>query len=153
MNAFESLLACAGTWEGPNRVQVDAGHPPEESLSQLTVTPILRNTFIHLDHTWSWKGDPQIGALLIGHNPKTGASTIHWIDTWHNRTSVMALTGAFDNHNTLIAHGHFPVDQGPDWGWRIEIHPTTDHLKINMFCLHPNGHQDGGVQSIFHRRP
>jgi hypothetical protein len=144
MTSFDSLLACAGTWEGDNRVQVEIGAPIEASPSRLVVTPVLRDTFVHFDHTWSWKDEPQIGAMLVGYDPKSAEASIHWIDTWHNGRRVMPLVGRFEPHGALVAHGHFPVANSPDWGWRIEIRLDGDRLKIDMFCLDPGGTKEEG---------
>jgi len=151
MNAFEKMLACAGTWEGINRVKTAAAEPSDESTSRVIVTPVLRDTFIHFDHTWSWKGEPQIGAMLIGYSPNSGAASIHWIDTWHNGRRVMPLVGAFNEDGILVANGSFPVKDGPDWGWRIEIEVNDGGLRIEMFCLDPGGKRDGGVLGNFRR--
>jgi hypothetical protein len=151
MNGFDQLLACAGTWDGTNRVQVELDSPIEESASRLTVTRVLGNSFIRMDHAWSWKDKPQTGSFLIGFNPKSADASIHWIDTWHNGRRVMPLAATFDPAGALIANGHFPVAGGPDWGWRIEIRATSDQLKIDMFCLDPNGKEEGYVWSNFTR--
>ena len=145
MSAFEKLLASAGVWQGLNRVQTSTADPIEESVSRVIVTPVLRDTFVRLDQTWDWKGDPQSGSLLIGYDPKSGAANGHWIDTWHNGRRVMPLSGKFDGDGRLVLDGHFPVAGSPDWGWRIEIRISADRLHIDMACLHPNGEADGGV--------
>src|SRR5688500_7534719 len=145
MNGFERLLACAGAWEGRNRVEVTPGEPVEESASRMIVTPVLRDTFVRFDHTWSWKQEPQIGSMLIGFDGKSGAASIHWIDTWHNGTRVMSLTGRFEPDGRLVVRGHFPVSPGPDWGWRIEISANQGRLKVDMFCVTPAGQDEGGA--------
>jgi hypothetical protein len=89
--------------------------------------------------------------MLIGHDPKTTQSTVHWIDTWHNSRRVMPLVGEFNERGRLIAHGSLPVDSGPDWGWRIEIQARPDQLNIDMFCVTPDGKDDGGVWAEFSR--
>jgi hypothetical protein len=146
MNDFDKLLKCAGEWAGRNRVQPFVNEPAEESPSRLTATPILNGTFLRLDQQWSWKGQPQLGCMLIGD------STIHWIDTWHNGTRVMNLVGQFDAEGKLVAHGTFPVKGEPDWGWRMEIQYDDNELVINMFCINPtNGNEEGWVWSTFVR--
>lgn len=152
MNGFDNLLKCSGSWRGMNRLKVTPDDPVDESSSQLIVTPILRNTFIRLDQTWSWKTEPQSGSLLIGHDPQTQSASIHWIDTWHNGTKVMLLIGEFNAKGVLIARGHFAVKDSPDWGWRIEIQIAQDLLKIDMFCINPAGPTEvGWVWSEYRR--
>jgi hypothetical protein len=140
MNGFEMLLNCAGEWVGPNRVQPFVDQPADEAPSRLTITPILNGTFVRLDQQWSWKGEPQLGCMLIGH------STVHWIDTWHNGERVMSLVGHSDGQGKLIAHESFPVKGEPDWGWRMEIRCDDAELVINMVCINPaNGNEEGWV--------
>ena len=151
MNGFDRLLRCAGEWIGQNRVQPFVDQPADEASSRLSVTPILNGTFLRLDQQWRWKGQPQLGCMLIGYLPQEQRATICWIDTWHNGRRTMNLTGQFDADGKLIAHGSFPVKGEPDWGWRIEIH-AGDELIINMFCLNPaTGKEEGGVWSNFAR--
>ena len=154
MRGFEELLACAGTWEGRDRVKVMPDDPINESASRLLVTPLLRDTFVRFDQTWSWKDQPQAGSFLIGYDGKSQKASIHWIDTWHNGKRVMPLTGEFTADGKLVALGHFPVKDSPDWGWRIEIRRDADRLNIDMFCLNPDGTEEGGwVRSEFDRAP
>jgi hypothetical protein len=153
MNGFDRLSQCAGEWTGHNRVQPDISTPAEESSSRLSVTPILDGTFLRLDQQWGWKDTPQSGSLLIGYLPKEESATIHWVDTWHNGRGSMNLVGRFTPEGKLVAHGHFAVQSGPDWGWRIEIQPDGDQLTINMFCVNPaNGQDEGWVWSTYSRR-
>lgn len=152
MESFEKLLACAGTWRGSNRVQPSADDAVDESTSTLIVTPILNNTFLRIDQTWSWQGTPQSGSLLIGYARTSGVVTIHWVDTWHNGTRIMPLVGEFDSRGVLNTRGHFPAPPGPDWGWRIEIQVKDSRLVMNMFCVEPEGRKDvGWVWSEFER--
>jgi len=153
VNAFDKLLASSGAWEGTNRVQVSTGEPMHESPSRIVVTPMLRDTFIRLDQTWTWEGKEQVGAMLIGHNRKSEKASIHWIDTFHNGFKVMACAGNFNPQGTLIVHGNYPAPPGPDWGWRIEIPVVKEgRLKIDMFNIDPTGKEDGGVWVEFSTR-
>ena len=151
MTGFEKLLACAGTWDGRNHVQTAVGEPINDSPSQLIVTPLLRDTFVRIDQTWSWKDEPQSGSMLISYDPKTEVANMHWIDTWHNGRRVMPLVGKFDEKGVLIVNGHFSVADGLDWGWRIDLRMNDDRLKIEMFCIKPSGKHDGGVWAEFSR--
>ena len=151
MDGFENLLALAGTWEGDNRVQPELGGPIDESRSRLIVTPILANTFVRIDQTWSWKSEPQSGSMWIGYDPKTATASVHWIDTWHNDRRVMPLSGAFDADGKLAVLGSFPVPNSADWGWRIGIGMKDERLRIDMICLSPAGKEEGYVWGSFAR--
>jgi hypothetical protein len=152
MTPFDKLLSSAGTWEGTNQLQFATGEPMQESPNRIVSTPLLHNTFLRIDQTWTWKNELQHGSILIGYNPKTETATLHWIDTFHNGVRVMTCTGNFTPKNTLIVLGSYPAPNSPDWGWRIEIPtPTENHFQIDMFNLNPNGQQDGGVWAKFYR--
>jgi hypothetical protein len=144
MSSWSDLLACSGTWEGRNRLQVAAGEPVDDAPSQLTVTPVLHDTFVRLDQAWSWKGEPQAGSMLMGHDPASGIVTAHWADTWHNGRNVMPLTGRFEPSGTLVVHGQFSAGSGPDWGWRIELRAGDGRFDLDMFGVDPTGKDDGG---------
>jgi hypothetical protein len=152
MDGFDRLLGCAGTWEGYNRLQPMPTDPINESASRLIVTPVLRDTFIRFDQSWSWNGEPQSGSSLIGYSRRSSAASVHWIDTWHNGTRVMPLVGEFDANGVLVARGGFPVRDSPDWGWRIEVSVNEERLKIDMFCIEPkDGKAEGWVWSEYRR--
>lgn len=149
---FDQLLTCAGAWAGIYKIQVVPSDPVKESPTQVTARPILKATFLRIDQTWLWEEQLQEGSLLIGFNRSTGDATVHWADTWHNGTTVMPLKGGFDGAGKLTAHGHFAVKDSPDWGWRIEIAATADRLKIDMYCVNPDGNRDeGGVWAEYQR--
>ena len=151
MNGLVKLIACSGVRDGHNRVQVSSGDPVNESASQLTVTPMLHDTFVRLDQTWSWQGEPQAGCLLVGSDPASGSADVYWVDTWHNGTKGMALSGAFDPQGKLVVRGRFAVGQGPNWGWRIEVDAGDGRLAVDMFCVSPEGRDEGGAWASFVR--
>lgn len=151
-SGFDKFSNWTGIWSGKNCVQVTAADPVVESPTQLIVSPLLRNTFVRLDQTWSWHDEPQEGSFLVGFDRRTGTTSVHWIDSWHNGTRVMPLVGGFDARGALVAHGHFPVEASPDWGWRIEMFEEADRLRIDMFCVNPaNGGDEGWVWSEYDR--
>ena len=150
MNAFDDLLSSSGRWEGSNRLRIGNGEAIAQSPSQIVVTPMLRDTFVRIDQTWTWKGELHVGALLVGYDHKMEAATIHWIDTFHNGSKVMACIGTFDVEGKLITHGTYASPQGTDWGWRIEIPRVIEsRLRIDMYNVDPSGKDDGGVWAEF----
>ena len=57
----------------------------------------------------------------------------------------------FNAEGRLVALGSFAVENSLDWGWRIEIDAQPNLLKIDMFCVTPDGIDDGGVSAEFTR--
>lgn len=152
MASFEQLLTLAGQWQGEYRLRPMPSDPIHECPTRLAVTPVLNRTFLRIDQEWTWKDQPQSGSLLVGYLPKQDLVTIHWVDTWHNGRSAMSLVGRFNLTGKLVAHGTFPVDGGPDWGWRTELEMADGHLTINMFCVNPATNADEGwVRSTYMR--
>jgi hypothetical protein len=153
-DGFDALAKCAGEWVGRNRVQPCVEDSIEESASRIVITPVLGGTFLRLDQAWAWKDQPQSGSMVIGYLPQEDVATVHWIDTWHNGRRSMNLVGRFEPHGKLVASGHFAVESGPDWGWRIEIQTEgAGNLRMNMFCINPaSGAEEGWVWSTFNRQ-
>jgi hypothetical protein len=86
--------------------------------------------------------------LLIGYDPKANLATVHWIDTFHNGSKVMACTGTIDADGTVDVRGRYAAPPGPDWGWRIKIlAPTHDRLQMEMYNIHPGGEEEIAVRA------
>jgi len=150
MNALDRLLACTGTWRGRNRLEDPHGDEPQFSPSTALVTPLLGGTFARLDYTWSYRGSPQAGSLLVGYRPDADLVTGHWIDTWHMGREVMACKGPADPGGGIAVSGSYAAPPGPDWGWRIEIAPAAGRsLAIVMVNISPQGEEEVAVEAEY----
>ena len=152
MSALDGLAACAGSWRGTSTLPDPHTGMADESASAATVTPVLGGRFVRLDYTWSYDGQPQEGSLLVGWQKKTGTVTAHWIDSWHNGSGSMALTGpAPEDGSTLGVRGSYPAPPGPDWGWRIDLTPGGDTLRMVMHNVWPEGKEELAVEATYTR--
>lgn len=151
MDSLEGLASCAGSWRGTNTLQDPHTGKPEESPSTLAVTPVLGGTFVRFDYTWGYQGKPQEGSLLVGFDPKTGAVSGHWIDTWHMGRAALNCLGASSADGTIAVRGSYAAPPGPDWGWRIEIATGGEALRITHTNLSPDGTEDLAVESVYSR--
>jgi Protein of unknown function (DUF1579) len=152
MSALDGLAACAGSWRGTSTLQDPHAGKPDESASTATVTPVLGGRFVRLDYTWSYGGQPQEGSLLVGWQKKPGTVTAHWIDSWHNGSGSMSLTGpAPDGGSTLTVRGSYPAPPGPDWGWRIDLTPGGGTLSVVMHNVWPEGKEELAVEAAYTR--
>lgn len=148
----EKLAACGGSWSGTNRLQDPNANAPEDSPSTLVLTPILKNRFLRLDYTWGYQGDPQEGSLWIGGDKKGHEVTAHWIDTWHMSHGVMACRGTVREDGSISVRGSYAAPPGPDWGWRIDVHPGDGRtLRVVMFNVTPEGQEDLAVEASYQR--
>ena len=150
MNPVDALAAVAGNWRGTNTLQDPNTGKPEESPSTVTVTPVLGGRFVRLDYTWGYQGKPQEGSLLVGFDPKSGEVSGHWIDTWHMGREVLACAGTAAD-GTIAVRGSYAAPPGPDWGWRIEITPGADALRITHTNIDADGTEDLAVEGVYSR--
>ena len=150
MSGLNGLLACAGNWQGTNRLQDPHSNSPEETPSTATVTPVLGGRFVRLDYTWTYHGEPQEGSLLIGYERKINVVTAYWIDSWHMSDKVMECRGAAVDGEILLL-GSYAAPPGPDWGWRITIATReADRFNITMHNVEPGGHESLAVESQYY---
>lgn len=151
MAVLDELIACAGTWQGTSTLQDPTSGMAEESPSTATVTPVLDGRFVRVDYTWSYGDKPQEGSLLIGYQRKAETATGHWIDTFHNSDKVMACAGTVPEGGPLSLRGSYPAPPGPDWGWRIDVLPEGDTLRIVHYNIWPEGKEELAVDSRYSR--
>jgi hypothetical protein len=150
MGPLERLLSCAGNWTGTNTLRVDPNGPADESSSTFMIAPVHGGRFAHVDHTWSYHGKPQEGALLIGCESDDGPVTIHWIDTWHMGRKVMSLRGPIAGDGAIDVRGTYAAPPGPDWGWRIVIRADApERIELKMFNIEPGGTEHLAVEAMY----
>ena len=150
MTFLENLAACAGRWQGTNRLHDPNTQQPEDTPSTLTVTPILDGRFVRLDYTWAWQGQPQAGAMIIGHENEANLDTAYWVDSWHNSDKGMLCRGAGGDGTTITVAGTFAAPPGPDWGWDIVLTPRAgESLEMIMHVYTPEGEQGPAVEARY----
>jgi hypothetical protein len=151
VNPVEALTAVAGNWRGTNTLQDPSTGKPEESPSTVTVTPVLGGRFVRVDYTWGYQGKPQEGSLLVGFDPKSGEASGHWIDSWHMGRKGMACLGSSPTDRTIAVRGSYAAPPGPDWGWRIEITPEAEALRIRHTNIFPDGKEELAAEGVYSR--
>lgn len=149
--SLERLAECAGSWRGDNSLQDPMMNVADESPSTAAVAPVLGGWFVRMDYTWSYQGKPQEGSLLVGFDPEAGELSGHWIDSWHMSRKVMALAGTPSGDGVLRLAGSYAAPTGPDWGWRIELSPSPDALRMEMANISPEGEVYPAVEAVYAR--
>lgn len=152
MNPVATLAALAGRWRGTNTLHDPGTGRPEESPSELVLTPAIGVRFVRLDYTWVHRGSPQEGSLLIGFDPEAGEASGHWVDSWHMGPKALACRGAAPVDGVISLHGSWAAPPGPDWGWRIDLAPEGDGLRITHTVIDAEGTEDRAVEAHY-RRP
>jgi hypothetical protein len=152
MSTLQALADRAGVWSGMNTLYYPDANKPEQSPTNLTVTPILGGSFIRLDYTWSYQGTPQEGSLLLGFDAEAALLSGHWIDTWHMGKKVMACQGSPQAGGTLSVRGSYAAPPGPDWGWRIEISLVSgERIRIIHVNIDPDGNEHPAAIGVYSR--
>ena len=144
MSPLDALNACAGTWRGTSTLQDPHAGVPAESLSTASISAARGG--VRLDHTWSYQGKPQQGSILFGTGDAAGALTAQRTDTWHTANEPMACFGPKTGGPTLSVRGTYAAPPGPDWGWRIDVTPDGDRLRIVMHNVWPQ--EQGGEEEL-----
>jgi len=146
-----SLSALAGEWQGTYQVWDDPPRPPVTSPTSMTITPILKGSFIKCEYDWN-DGEDQEGSLTIGFNPDRNLVVATWIDTWHMSHDIMYCEGFIENDTDYIFKGEYRVGSGPNWGWRTEIRPQSDDLfAFLMYNISPAGQDYPAVKVEYQR--
>ena len=153
MSALDRLAACAGRWEGSNRLHDPHTGKPDDSASMALLAALLGGRFIRLDYDWSYRGAGQEGSLLIGYQSERGKVTAHWIDSWHMAEGVMACEGAVEVDGSIAVRGSYAAPPGPDWGWRIVLRPDGSALQVVMYNVTPDGQEALAVEATYARKP
>src|SRR5262245_38127817 len=153
MNELDGLLVTAGRWHGSNTLQDPTTGHPEASPSTATITPVLGGRFVRLDYTWAYQGKPQEGSVVLGFEPKSGEISGHWIDSWHMGRKAMICLGTSSPGTTISIRGIYAAPPGPDWGWRIEILPGADALRITHKNIDPDGKEELAAEGVYTRVP
>lgn len=150
LTAFDSLQAGAtGAWRGMHTLQDPSTGAPDAAPSTITVTPMLKGTFLRVDYTWSYRGERQEGAILLGVDPAAGQSHAYWIDSWHNGRKGMVCTGGLPDAAGLTLRGSYPAPPGPDWGWRLTITPpTADDPRLGLVMHNIWPESEGGKEEL-----
>lgn len=149
---LDRLIASAGSWQGTSTLQDPGRLEPETTASSLTITPMLGGRFVRLDYTWSYKGTPQAGSILVGYQKSAHALSVHWIDSWHNSDNVMAMTGPAETSSLLTVRGSYPAPPGPNWGWKIGLTPDLEgRVRIVMHNISPEGEEYLAVEGEYCR--
>ncbi len=152
MAALDGLIACAGGWRGTNQLYESPAGPSQDSPSALAVAAILSGRFVRVQYTWAYRGRPQEGELVVGHEAQSDVVTAYWVDSWHMGDKGMTCRGALGEDGALSVRGSYAAPPGPDWGWRIDIAPADGgRLRVAMYNIWPEGKEDLAVKAEYSR--
>lgn len=145
-----AISALVGRWQGTNRLWLDPDEPADESAATAVFKPTGQGKIGTLEYTWAYDGEPQQGFLMFSQlKEKTVAA---WADSWHNHDGIMQMTGAAEASGELWVKGSYAAPPGPDWGWRLALHPdSADQFRLIMHNISPEGEAMLAVEAVFSR--
>lgn len=152
MSVIESLAKFAGSWRGTNKLYL-SWHPEslKQSGSELTVSLKANGQFVAFDYTWEYEGEQQEGIILLGGDRRSDAVQAVWTDSWHSSHTFMVSDGKAAEDGSVSVKGYYKVQGHPDWGWRTDIQPKGEQLRIVMYNVSPEGEEELAVETDFTR--
>ncbi len=152
MSINDDLAKFIGDWKGTNKLYLSwLPDPLKESDSHMHISKKANGQFIQFDYDWEYEGEKQEGMLVLGCDSKSDAVQIVWTDSWHSRHTFMVSDGTVKDDGTVSVKGFYKVPDHPDWGWRTEIIPQGERIKLMMFNVSPEGEEDLAVETTYER--
>ncbi len=152
MSINEDMSRHVGSWSGTNKLYVSGmAEKVKESASKMEVSLKANQQFVAFEYTWAFDGEPQEGLILLGCDTKSDAVQTVWTDSWHSSHTFMVSDGTVAEDGTLSVKGYYKVKDHPDWGWRTDIIPNGDSLRIVMYNVSPDGDEELAVETDFTR--
>lgn len=144
-----AVARLAGSWQATYQLRGDPSFEGD-SPSAATVAPLLGGRFIRIDYSWSDRGVPQAGLLLIGRGDGVGTAAMVWLDTWHNGHRMMVCHGTASPDGGIDVRGSYPAGPGErDWGWRTCLEPGEAGWTMRMFNVTPDGTESLAVAADY----
>lgn len=152
MSLNEDLAEYAGSWSGTNKLYLSwLPDPLRESESKLNVALKSNGQFIAFEYMWEYESEPQEGLILLGCDTKSNAVQTVWTDSWHSSHTLMLSDGMAADDGSISVKGYYKVKNNPDWGWRTDIIPSSNLLRIAMYNVSPEGVEELAAETDFTR--
>jgi hypothetical protein len=152
MSLNDDLAKYVGTWTGTNNLYLSwLPDPLRQSQSTLNVSLKANGQFVAFEYTWAYEGKPQEGIILLGCDTKSDAVQTVWTDSFHSSHTFMLSDGKVAENGEISVKGYYKVEGHPDWGWRTDIIPGDEKLRIVMYNVSPEGEEELAVETDFIR--
>ena len=152
MSLNEDFEKFTGDWKGTNNLYLSwLPDPLKPSDGTMNVSMKAKGQFVQFDYTWAYEDEPQEGLIVLGCDTKSDAVQVVWTDSWHSRHTFMVSDGKVDENGAVSVKGYYKVPDHPDWGWRTDIIPAGDSIKIVMYNVSPEGEEELAVDTEYIR--
>lgn len=144
------LAARAGAFTGTSHLYFAPPAIEQSCDSVLRVLPRVHGQLVELSYSWSRKGRPAEGLLVLHFSAERTRGS--WTDSWHLADELMHCDGEPSVEGCVSVRGTYAVSPGPDWGWRIALTAVGEHdLRLEMFNIEPDGNEALAVQCDYAR--
>ncbi len=138
---MDTLLSRSkGKWTGIKKLWLAPGKSVCESDISADVNETAMGRSAIIGYSWSLKGEPQEGHLLLTTDYGKGNVQAAWVDSFHKSTGIMVLKGRFSMPDTIDLLSQDATASAPGWGWRMIIRaPDDNHLELINYSITPDG--------------
>lgn len=136
-----ALFARLGALHGEGLLVLSPHAADERAPASLHLSGALGDRLLRIEHRWQRPdGRPCQGELTVGVSEGEGLLLGAWIDSFHNGSAVMALSGPIPEAGPLVLSGSFFAAPGlPRWGWQVSLAPHgEDGVALRMFVVPPD---------------
>jgi len=149
----KSIREAKGLWQGKSQLNLPF-LPPEkrvsESNSRFHIETDDQNSYATITYDWHYEGKRQEGTIIVCMAEKSRAVQFGWVDSWHQSTAVMHLTGKESDSGSVKVKGTYPAGK-ETWGWTIEFIHEGDGISMNMENVTPSGEAIWAVKATYKR--
>lgn len=153
MAVSKQIKDAKGSWKGKSKLHLSHLPPDKrvtESESTLHVDLDEHGAFATITYTWHYEGTRHEGAVLACGSEKSKTFTYGWVDSWHQNTAVMTLTGKEEGDGPLKAKGSWDAG-GEPWGWTISFSLVKEQFILKMEVVTPAGEAEWAVEGVYTR--
>jgi len=147
----KSIHEAKGLWKGKSLLNLPflpPGKQVSESLSSLHIDTDEHNTFATITYNWQQEGKRQEGTVLLAGSAHGKTVELGWVDSWHQNTAVMYLSGEFADDGLVKTKGSYPAGKEV-WGWTIAFHHDGNELTMEMENVTPGGEAVWAVKATY----
>jgi hypothetical protein len=153
MSVPKAIRDAKGLWHGKSQLNLPFLPPGKqftESNSSLHIETDGQDTYATITYNWHQDGKRQEGTLLVCEAGKSRRVQIGWVDSWHQNSAVMYLSGNESEGGVVNVKGTYSAGKEV-WGWTISFQLADGQFFMNMENLTPTGEATWAVKAAYSR--